>query len=186
MLTSNKAFDARNYSFVQDQPILIDANILIYLYPPPSSSTQHWASATYSRVFQQLLVAKSKPLVDCLVLSEYFNRYLRVEYDANWKSIYKNFKNFRQSADASSTLANSIGEIQQIVSVCQLTDTQLNTIQFDDVLTTAAAGGQDFNDLVLLENCRMNGWSLLTNDSDMCLGGVNVLTANNRLLAACP
>jgi hypothetical protein len=39
---------------------------------------------------------------------------------------------------------------------------------------------------MLVETCRLRGWKLLTNDADMTLGGIELLTSNPKLLAACP
>ena len=52
-------------------------------------------------------------------------------------------------------------------------------------MITSNRAHEDFNDGILLENCRLNNWKMLTNDSDMTLGGIEILTANRRLLDAC-
>lgn len=66
----------------------------------------------------------------------------------------------------------------------------LNTVQpvalRPGVEAETQAGSLDFNDGVLVEVCRIRGWKLLTNDADMQLGGIEVLTTNPKLLAACP
>jgi len=178
---SRRALDARRYEFAKDQPILVDANILLYLYPPPSDSNYGW-TRTYSAVWERLLKAQSCPLVDSLILSEYCNRYLRIEYVASNDS-FGNFKAFRRSAHASEVLRNVSAELKQIASSCQLADTPITHMNFDEILQALSTGEQDFNDLILAENCRVNNWSLLTNDSDMTMSDIDVLTANRRLLS---
>ncbi len=180
----NKAIDARTYQFGSAEPILIDTNVWLYLQPPAMRPTSRGA-AGYSSAFSNLLRAKAQPVVDALILSEYLNRYIRIEYDASWRSAYTDFKEFRKSADSTSILQAAVAEIDQILKTAKACNTQLNGINMAAVLGEVQAGTIDFNDSLLIENCRLNGWKLLTHDSDMTTGGIDVLTTNTRLLQAC-
>lgn len=181
----NKALDARTYQFQPEEPILIDANVWLYLQPPAAQPTPNWAAA-YSSAFSKLLHAKAQPVVDALVLSEYLNRYIRLEYDATWKTTYPKFKDFRKSADGTLILQSAVAEIGQILKSAAARDTQLACIDMAAVLGQVQTGMIDFNDGLLIENCRLNGWKLLTHDRDMTVGGIEVLTTNPHLLQACP
>lgn len=185
MKTKNKARDAASYRFRADERILVDANVWLYLQPPAAQPAPRWAAA-YSGIFSRMLVAKAKPVVDALVLSEYLNRYVRIEYDACWKASYPKFKNFRQSPDAADILCAATDEIAQILKNGVPCDTPLAGIDMPAVLGAVQSGTVDFNDVLLIENCRLNGWKLLTHDSDMTLGGIDLLTTNKKLMNACP
>lgn len=181
----NKALDARTYQFQPDEPILIDANVWLYLQPPATQPTPYWATA-YSSAFSKLLHAKAQPIVDALILSEYLNRYIRLEYDASWKATYPKFKNFRKSHEGAIILQSAVAEIAQILKAASAHDTQLASINMPAVLSQVQTGTIDFNDGLLIENCRINGWKMLTNDGDMTAGGIDLLTTNRSLLQACP
>jgi predicted nucleic acid-binding protein len=185
MKTKNKARDAAAYPYQRGEPILIDANIWLYLLPPASQPTPSWAAA-YSGTFSRLLQAKAQPVVDALILSEYLNRYVRLEYDAAWKTYYPKFKDFRQSVDATSVLQSAVAEVGQILKYSAARDTLLEKIDMPAILGAVQSGTVDFNDGLLIENCRLNGWKLLTSDGDMTVGGIEVLTCNKKLLNACP
>lgn len=185
MKTKNKAYDAAAYSYQMGEAILIDANIWLYLLPPASQPTPSWAAA-YSGTFSCLLQAKAQPVVDALILSEYLNRYVRLEYDAVWRTVYPKFKGFRQSADGSSVLQSAVAEVKQILKNSASRDTPIERIDLPAVLDAVQSGTVDFNDGLLIENCRLNGWKLLTHDGDMTVGGIEVLTRNKKLLSACP
>ena len=43
----------------------------------------------------------------------------------------------------------------------------------------------DVADALLVEQCRLNNWKLLTDDGDCTAGGIEVLTSNPKLLKAC-
>lgn len=184
MKTKNKAHDAANYLFQKDELILIDANIWLYLLPPAAQPAPAWTSA-YSGTFSRLLQAKAQPVVDALILSEYLNRYVHIEY-APWKTSYPKFKDFRQSVDGASILQSAVAEVGQILKSSAACDTLLEKIDMPAVLGAVQSGTVDFNDGLLIENCRLNGWKLLTNDGDMTVGGIEVLTCNKKLLNACP
>jgi predicted nucleic acid-binding protein len=181
----NKALEACSYIFQPGESIMVDANVWRYLLPPAAQPVSRWASA-YSRAYGNMLSAKATPVVDALILSEYLNRYLRIEYSAFWARTYRDFKSFRQSADAANTLGNAVAELEQIARVATVCDTPLADIDLTALFGQIQSGTIDFNDGLLVENCRRNGWKLLTNDSDMTMGGIEVLTTNTRLLRACP
>lgn len=184
MKTKNKAHDARRYAFKENEPILIDANVWLFLQPPAAQPAPARAAA-YSSAFAGLLKVKAMPLIDALVLSEYLNRYLRIEYDATWKARHPKFKAFRRSADGRALAKRAVADVRSIVKSAVLQDTGLSRININDVLDGVASGDLDFNDGVLIENCRLQGWKLLTDDADMALGGIDVLTANRKLLDKC-
>lgn len=185
MRTKNKAQDASMYKFQSGEHILVDANVWLYLYPPPAQPVSSWAAA-YSNAFSRLLGAKAIPVVDALILSEYLNRYVRIEYDASWRSRHPTFENFRQSADAATVLGSAVAEINQILKITSLRDTLLANIDLPAVLGAFKAGTINFNDGLLAQNCCINGWKLLTNDGDMTIGGIEVLTTNSALRKSCP
>ena len=181
----NKALDASSYIFQAGESIMVDANVWLYLLPPAAQSTSSWTNS-YSRVYGNMLTAKATPVVDALILSEYLNRYLRIEYSAYWAKTYKDFKGFRQSTGAINTLSNAVAELAQITRVAFVCDTPLSGIDLTALFGQIQSGKIDFNDGLLVENCKRNGWKLLTNDSDISTGGIEVLTTNTRLLRACP
>ncbi len=185
MKTKNSAHDAAAYPYQVGEQILIDANVWLYLLPPASQPTPSWAAA-YSGTFARLFQARAQPVVDALVLSEYLNRYVRIEYDAAWKKAYPRFKDFRQSNDGANVLQSAVAEVKQILKNSLSRDTHLEKIDMPAVLAAVQSGTVDFNDALLIQNCRLNGWKLLTHDGDMTLGGIDLLTTNKKLLSACP
>jgi len=185
MKTKNKAHNVATYSFQAGESILIDANVWLYLLPPATQPVPWWAAA-YSKAFSRLLQAKAHPVVDCLILSEYLNRCIRIEYDASWKFRHPRFKDLRQSVDGAGILRSAVAEVAQILKTTSARDTPLSGMDLGSVLSGVQSGAIDFNDGLLIENCRINGWKLLTNDSDMTVGGIEVLTTSSALLKSYP
>ncbi len=185
MKTKNKAHNAATYTFLAGEPILVDANVWLYLLPPAAQPSPWWAAA-YSGAFSRLLKAKAQPIIDALILSEYLNRYVRIEYDASWKTTYPWFKDFRKSVDSVKVLRAAVAEVKQILKTSLPRDTPLANMDVPAVLDAVQNGTTDFNDGLLIQNCRLNSWKLLTHDLDMTLGGIELLTTNKKLLQACP
>lgn len=190
-MKKNRAYHALAYPFQKGEPILFDANVWIYLQPPSAQPTP-WYAKSYSSVLKQILLVGAQPVIEALVLSEYLNRYWRVE----WKTWLKqnsalapqfaDAKAFRLSPHFRSIGAAAIADAKQILTMCDTADTPTQLCNLDDALMEFGAGSLDFNDAVLVETCRLRGWKVLTHDRDMVVGGVEVLTTNQNLLAACP
>ena len=183
-MTKNKAHQASRYAFRAGEVVLIDTNVWLFLQPPPKQPAPGYA-AQYSTALKNLLSAGARPVTEALVLSEYLNRYLRIEYAA-WTSRYRNFKDFRKSLDCRPVAKDAIANAKVILKLAAPQDTPLSQVDLPSILAETEAGTLDFNDGVLVESCRVRGWKLLTDDGDMKVGGIDILTSNSKLLAACP
>lgn len=183
-MTKNKAHRASDYQFRGGEPILIDANVWLFLHPPAGDSGSAWAQ-DYSNAFKRLLTAKAQPVTDALVLSEYLNRYFRLEYDAGWKEEFPTFKAFRKSPRFAMVASDAVAEVRQIIKTAKLHDTPSSNLSIEDIFAGTESGTLDFNDAILVESCRHYGWKLLTNDEDCSIGGIEVITALPALLRAC-
>lgn len=183
-MTKNKAFNASSYVFAKGEPVLVDANVWIYLYPP-ASKPQTVEKATYSAVLKSMLQAGAKPKIDAYILSEFFNSYLRIEFNASGGNVASNFKAFRKSAAGQAATKSAAAEASAILQIATVESTELTKELATAALSGVSSGGMDFNDLVISNNCRSEQWKLLTNDSDMTEGGITVITCNKALLAAC-
>lgn len=189
-MTKNRAHDAGSYPFQKGEPILLDANVWIYLMFPSAQPTP-WYAKSYSSVLKQILSVGAQPVIEALVLSEYLNRYWRVEWKAWLKrnpalaSQFTEDKAFRLSPHFQPIGAAAVADAQKILNLCQVADTPMQLCNLTEIFTEFGAGTLDFNDGVLVETCRLRGWKMLTHDRDMKVGDVDVLTTNPKLIAAC-
>ena len=183
MAMKNEIHDLAAYRFSRDELFLLDANLWIYLYPPPSES-KHRISEQYSAGLKSMQLAGSKLIMDVVVLSEYLNTYCRIEWIARrTENKYRTFKKFRNSK----TFKRDVGPsatffIKNILNICTRQNHPFAAMNIQQLLTNFEVGKNDINDSLLTETCRRNGWKLVTHDSDFKSGGINVLTTNKRLL----
>jgi predicted nucleic acid-binding protein len=180
----NKAHDARRHSFNAADSVLPDANFWLYLYAPqPPSAT--WAVNAYSDIYKSLITAKTRLFLDVLILSEFANTYARIEWQIGAPAGVP-FKQFRKSA-AFVPIAQAIAtDAKRILKVAAPLDHPFSQWNITNLLDDFGTGCFDCNDQLIIEVCKKHGLTPLTNDSDFTEGGLNVFTANNRLLTACP
>lgn len=182
---NNKAYDLASYSFSLGEQILIDTNVWLYLFPAPGNPQQRFARQ-YSSAFSQLVKAQAEPVLDPMVLSEYLNRYCRIEWEGHFKAQYPKFKHFRQSRDFPAVASAAQSFATRILNFCQIHTISANELDLIQALADFAAGQTDFNDALLVDICKKRNLKLMTNDADFQRGGIEVLTTNPRLLRACP
>jgi predicted nucleic acid-binding protein len=192
----NKARDVSTHVFSAADQILPDANVWLYLYSPATVAYPQWLKneiAPYSKAWKSLHGQGAKAFLDTMVLSEVINRLL----DEEWLRLdppdrftkarrYRKRKDFRCSADYSPAAKSVEALGRQILADAQPIDHPFSKWDLNVLLTDFGSGSTDWNDQLIVENCRLHGLKLLTHDKDYTYGGIQVLTANGKLLAACP
>ena len=184
MKMNNKVYDLSSYSFSSGEQILVDTNIWLYLFPAPGNPQQSFAHQ-YSAAFSRLVSARAQPVLDPMVLSEYLNRYCRIEWEGNFKSQCQTFKQFRQSSDFQKIALSAHIFASKILGACQIHSIPADQLDFNQALADFKSRRVDFNDALLIDICKKRNMKLMTNDTDFQHGGIEILTMNPRLLKAC-
>ena len=174
-----KAMEVRHHNFTSKNKLFLDANIWLYLFSPREPGDR-WKQI-YSEVFERILKANSRIYVDVLIVSEFINAYARTKWRAVAPHI-RSFKDFRSSTGFEPIAEDITAGVRQIISHCSRIESGFVTLQMDGLLTDYAAGNSDFNDQVITEICKSNGFTLITNDSDFKTQEIPILTANPNLL----
>ncbi len=181
----NKAYDLTTYTFSTKEPMLLDTNVWLFLFPAPSNTPRGYVMK-YSAAFKRMHAAGVYLPMDALILSEYLNRYCRIEWRAIYKNSHTEFKAFRQSSDFGPVGQADAEYARYILHLCTRHDHPFSTSDVDRALSDFECAVCDFNDSLIIESCRRNGWKFVTDDADCTSGGIEVLTSNPRLLSACP
>lgn len=181
---NNKASSIQKYRFSPGEKILLDANIWLYLFPAPSSPKLGFVSA-YSAAFKSMIAANCSIIVNSLILSEYLNRYCRIEWEAIHKATYPTFKQFRKSKDYLGVGQNAAAFGDLILKRSSAADDDFSAANHREILAGFESGESDFNDGLIADACMRNAWTLVTHDADFVRGGIKILTESARLLKAC-
>ncbi len=180
----NKAHHLANYAFSNADSLLLDANVWLFLFPAPSDKLPGFAMS-YSSALKRMLDAGVQLALDAIILSEYLNRYCRIEWKALHQTKNPEFKAFRRTSDFDSVGQGASLYANRMLRLCSRHDHPFSTVDITQVLADFETGNHDFNDGLLVETCRHHGWKLVTNDGDFIHGGIDVLTSNPKLIAAC-
>ena len=174
-----EAVEIHHYNFISQDKLFLDANIWLYLYGPPKPRS-YWRPI-YSKIFNRILRAKSRIYIDVLVVSEFINAYARLKW-RDTPTQPNTFKAFRSSSDFTSIAEDIVADVELILSYCSKIESGFTTLPINNLLADYTSGGFDFNDQVITEICKSNGFTLITNDSDFKTQEIPILTANQSLL----
>ena len=178
----NNISDVRHHIYTSEDKLFLDANIWLYIFGPqePKYQKRLWINI-YSEVFKSVLNANSQIYIDVLILSEFINRYARLKYQVD-SPVDVEFKDFRKT-EAFRIIAQDISnDVERMLKYCTRIECGFGDLHIQSLLSDYAKGDSDFNDHVLAELCKHNGFILITNDSDFKIQGIPILTANRYML----
>lgn len=174
-------FNIKTMHNIHHTKILFDACCLIYIFYPLGKSKQ--TEIDYSNLYYLHIYNNTKfiPCVHILTISEFINRILRIEFDIycqNQKRLNPNFnpkdkfKIFRNSQNGQSSQKDIFTLTQQILEDFTLvyTDPKLN------LPSLLKVDSLDFTDKILVEACKTQGFTLLTNDLDFKGSDIDILS----------
>jgi len=154
------------YKISENEKVFIDTNILIYLFSPNFVSSNENDIEKYSKILDILLQSNAQLYISSVVVSEFINRVLRIDYEKN-KETYPDFKRDYRSSDAyKETLKLILKELKKILQISSKINDDFN--EFDVLSWYAKDTNQnlDFNDLHIAFVVEKNNLKLLSNDSD--------------------
>ncbi len=181
-----KIININNYSPVHTDKFLFDANIWLYLYCPLGSYNSA-AIKNYENFLVKVIKANSTIYISSLILSEFINRYIRLDFNIK-KNInpgqFAEFKkDYRPSAEYSNTIKTIRATInQQISQITKQADDNFSGYNLKDILNRIE--NSDFNDLCSEELSSISSFKIVTDDRDFlhAIKAIEVLTANPKLL----
>lgn len=168
---------------ITNRPLFFDANVLLYLFAGTISQSSSWASATYASIFKKSIQLQCSLFTDVIVLSEFINRFLRIEYENHLKKNNLsrqnlNFKNFRATPDGKAVCH----DVELIVKDKILKQFNILNTAFDaNDIASMSLSNSDFSDQLITQTCIKNNCVLITNDADFSGSPLDILTENKKL-----
>ena len=168
-----------DWEFSPDDRLFFDTNIWMLLLGVQGSPSDTKVQV-YSSAYKQILKAKSVILTDSLVLAEFANAAMRVRHELaiRFSGAPTLLKDYRES-DLYPDDAWAVGEyLSQIRAQTQV----LSVEPPDDWATLNASfqtGARDFNDEMIVLQCRRQNAILVTNDRDFKGAGIRILSHNS-------
>ena len=166
------------YDFPEERSYFFDTNIWLYIYGPIGWPDQK--SAVYSRALREIRNSNGTIYINCMIISEFINAFSRIEFkQQTTHSRYKDFRNSISFRPVAEDIASNVKKIIRNTLAC---DNDLKVIDLPEIMSFFEQGKYDFNDLVFAEICRSGEMVFVTHDKDFSELGVEILTANEKLL----
>ncbi|MEP5792059.1 MAG: PIN domain-containing protein [Cyclobacteriaceae bacterium] len=145
----------------------LDTNVWIYLFCPIANNRAK-EQKVYSAFYKLLIQGNKGIFVNSLVLSEFANTWLRIDFNLWKKEDQKLNTDYKRDFVGTDRFKETVDDIKQAIKVIlskaeRMTD-NFNSISLDKVF--GEFGTSDFNDAYYLELARMNNWKIVTHDSD--------------------
>lgn len=177
MIRMKKIAAVEDYTFESSDQLLLDTNIWLLLYGPTPNNPR---VSIYSQAFKKILEAKCQIFIDPLIVSEFINRYARIQQRVIAPT--KQFKDFRNSNEFKEVACSIADDTSRVLDYCIQIDSGFETIDMNNLLQEYREGKSDFNDQIVTALCNNKSLILLTDDGDFKDQNLEILTANPKLL----
>lgn len=167
-MTSKSITASKDYEIRNSDEFFFDTNIWILLYCPIANHKEDVQRKT-SKFYERLLNSKAYIVINSLVLSEFSNAYLRIDFNLWRKETQQYSAKFKEnyfpserSKKVRATIASTIKN--KILKTCESHPDSFNAIDMEQILDYYKY--MDFNDSMIAERCLKNKWKLFTDDQD--------------------
>jgi len=176
------AYRIDQYHFSKSDKLFWDTNVWLFLHSPQYRLSDR-RTRVYSSALKRMLEAQSRIFIDAIVLSEFVNALARFAFHIlSPQQRPANFKSFRRSSRFRPVAKTIASACRKVLGFCTRIESNFVSLDIDALLGQYEIGASDLNDLLLANLCKSRNLTLVTDDGDFRRSGLEVLTANNRLL----
>ena len=175
--------DIKSHTPKKNEKFFLDANIWMYLYCPLADSNKRIV-AGYSAFFEKMIQANSPIYTSSGIISEFVNRYLKLDHNLNKKE----YPHYKRDYRGSSCYTDTFKTVKAAVSDKILKwGTRLSDgfehLNVEDIIHQAEA--TDFNDSLFSNMLKTTDIAVLTDDRDFyhLKSNHNIYTGNPKLIA---
>lgn len=181
----NNVIDISSYNPSKLNNYFFDNNVWMFLFCTVGDYAPNKINK-YSTLLQKLRTRSCTIWINSLVLSEFSNAWLRIEFN-KWKSSsLSNYnKDYKKDFIPTGSFINAIEDVKialkTILALTQRTDDNFNSINLDTLLQEF--GTTDFNDAYYLTQAQKNNWIMISDDADLLKNNtlnIKIVTANIR------
>lgn len=179
----SEIFDANCPCHLTGKNFFLDTCVWIAIYGNGLGiSKKRWVAEVYSDYYSSILNNCNTVFVNEFVISEFFNRMCKLEYDIMFPGQGANFKHNRSDPSFVSKMKDIKEICVDIVSDSNFSYGSCCNQTLKDALNIAMRGSIDVTDALILKTCSDNQCVLVSDDRDFKNCGVDLATANSRLL----
>lgn len=179
----NKKYNLSNIQSIINKKIFLDANILIYLFGCGTPTSSNWESQ-YANLYTKLHNQNNTFAVDYIVISEFVNRAIKIEYYnyLNSNNLDKNslsYKDYRNSLDGEEALKDIYIIVNdEILNEFKVIEKSYSKV---DLKMMCSVDELDFSDKAIIRICGDNQLILLTNDTDFKNSNIDIISCHKKM-----
>jgi hypothetical protein len=162
-----KVIDVKTYTAKRLDLFFFDNNIWMYLFCPLGDYNKS-RQKQYSALLKSVNTANSTIFTSSLIMSEFANRYLRLDFALWLKTCGLPSAKFKEDYVGTQRYIDTVDEIKvslrKIIALCEKHPDNFNSVVLDNIL--AHFGEVDFNDGYYIELATINKWKIVTDDQD--------------------
>lgn len=169
-----------------ESKLFFDTNIWLKISGPNPVTDKKYRD--YGRLLRNAQDPKIRAKIgtSATVISEFINRFCRDDFNINHPE-FSDYKVFRGSLEFEATARTAVIAARGILKVSTVlpTDTGDGDASRECIernLNLFLSGKIDFNDAMIAETCRRNGYALVTDDGDFADVDIPIVSANSKLL----
>ncbi|WP_158584933.1 PIN domain-containing protein [Brevundimonas sp. LPMIX5] len=169
----------KNLHKCSNTAFLFDANVWLSISGPYEDRISQRASA-YSNFYKRVLASGGRVVLPKVVISEFVNKAVHMQ------AMVAKFEKARGVK-----IHDAAAYDEWIKEACDLTFHIVNdnirvpdgfdSLDISACINRAEAGGIEFNDVLIAELCRRDGYVLVTDDADYSGYDIDIVTFNQRL-----
>ncbi|HEY5124525.1 MAG TPA: hypothetical protein VIK14_12400 [Ignavibacteria bacterium] len=162
-----KVLDIIDYTPKASDIFFFDNTIWMYLFCPLGDYNKK-KQKHYSSFLKSIGSSNSTIFITSLILSEFTNRYLRLDFDL-WKKETSKFtasfkKDYIGTQRYKDTISEIVVSIKNILGLCEKTPDNFNAININNVFNHLSF--IDFNDSYYIELANLGKYKIVTDDYD--------------------
>ncbi len=181
-----KIIDINSYIPSKTDNFIFDTNIWLYLFCP-LGGYKALIIQKYENFLVKVIKANSSIFLTSLILSEFINRYVRLDFNIKNQIHPGQYPDFKKDYYTSQDFLNTIKTVQatirqQMVKIAKNIDDKFSNYNMTDIMNDIDK--VDFNDLCIEELASISKCKIVTDDKDFKITskGVEILTSNPKLL----
>ncbi|WP_237279071.1 MULTISPECIES: PIN domain-containing protein [unclassified Sulfitobacter] len=164
----------------ENEFVLFDTNVWLAIYgndPRPEKQV-------YSDFYASVLEAGNTVIVNEQVISEFFNRFCKMEFESLFgRARWRDYKRLRKTDNNFKSRVSTVKDIcLEILSDCTYQQSNLQQDCLETNLSLVVDGELDLTDAALVSECASGKFVLVSHDGDFAKTSIRFVTGNMKVL----
>lgn len=163
----------------EERNVLFDTNVWIYI----NGDMRPYEQRIYSNYYASVLSKNNTVITNEFVLSEMFNRLLKIEYELFYDDKdMRLFKRRRRSCEFRDRMEFVRDTCLNVLEECEFVSLSPSKQKISDCIEDTCIGELDFTNSILVDQCISEDFVFVSHDGDFANQNIDFVTANKRFI----